>query len=177
MQLVHSRVSGVCPAAPYGLDIAPQYQSKPAADTTLTHWLSDTGTASMGSRVTTRVDHPSLGYALKPHQQQALGNLMRVRALVAQQAERLQQERVNEFLSAAAGGDVLKLQLVSIVTACAGMNRIKHCVTVLLLRNPSNPFGSGQDCHPCYQCCYCVCHEWWYSCMSGGDAAASFPVC
>lgn len=72
-----------------------------------------TGWTHTGSRLTTRVDHPSLGYALKPHQQQALGNLMRVRAMVAQQGERLQQERVNEFLSAAAGGDVLKLQLVS----------------------------------------------------------------
>jgi hypothetical protein len=66
-----------------------------------------------GGLFTSRVDHPTLGFPLRSHQQQVLGNMLRVRALVAQSRERLQQERTNEFLSAAASGDPVKIQLVS----------------------------------------------------------------
>lgn len=54
----------------------------------------------------------SLGVPLGPRQQQVLGNLIRVRALVTYQKERLQQERTNDFLSAASSGNVDRVKTV-----------------------------------------------------------------
>ncbi len=57
---------------------------------------------------------PSLGVPLGQRQQAVVANLVRVRALVAAQRDRIRQQRTNDFLSAASKGNCERLKLVRV---------------------------------------------------------------
>lgn len=55
----------------------------------------------------------SMGLPLRTVQQQVLANLLRVRGLVQQTRARLEQQRINEFLTACSSGNLDRIRVVS----------------------------------------------------------------